>query len=298
MCHTRLQGPITEGSTTLEETNTIKFKVLKMSDEEDYMSSAFLEVKEDIRPGLVSKSVKRKLEIEKKRVESNKYFKTKSRKELEEESRNVGLDSAIGSDNKGFAMLQKMGYKPGMKLGPEKSNSSDAGLIEPIKVKVKTNRGGLGRDEEIRQRISEREDRRHKFKVYREQETELMVEEFRERMKSKRDDSRLMKYLRKCQKICEQLDIENGITEPMRPWFWYSLSLEKGHDDDDDSNEEQDNYDEEEEDLSTEEKIDFILEYIRPKYFYCFWCCTKYDDEEDFNSNCPGHDDCYDDLSS
>lgn len=270
-----------------------------MSDEEDYMSSAFLEVKKDIRPGLVSKSVKRKFEIEKKKVESNKVFKTKSRKQLEEESRNIGLESAIGSDNKGFAMLQKMGYKPGMKLGPEKNNSSDSGLIEPIKVKVKSNRGGLGREEEIKKRISEREDRRHKFKVYKEQETTLMTEEFRERMKSKRDDRRLMKDLKKCQKICEQLDVENGITEPMRPWFWYSLSLEKGTEDDDDEEEVQDDCEEEVEDLSPEEKIDFILEYIRPKYFYCFWCCIKYDNEEDLNSNCPGPDkDCHDDLSS
>ncbi|GFY48283.1 g patch domain-containing protein 11 [Trichonephila inaurata madagascariensis] len=275
---------------------TIKYTVSKMSDEEDYMSSAFLEVKEDIRPGLVSKSVKRKFEIEKKRVESNKIFKTKSRKELEEESRNIGLESAIGSDNKGFAMLQKMGYKPGMKLGPEKSNNSGAGLIEPIKVIVKSNRGGLGREEEIRQRISEREGRRHKLKVYKEHETKLLTEEFRERMKSKIDDRRLMKDLKKCQKICEQLDVENGITEPMRSWFWYSLSLEKKNDDED----EEDDFDEEEEeDLTSEEKIDFILEYIRPKYFYCFWCCIKYDNEEDLNSNCPGPDkECHDDLSS
>ncbi|CAL1276517.1 unnamed protein product [Larinioides sclopetarius] len=265
-----------------------------MSDDEDYMSTAFLEVKEDIRPGLIPKSVKRKLEIEKKRVDSNKVFRTKSRKELEEESRNIGMNSAIGADNKGFAMLQKMGYKPGMKLGPEKGGNSGSGLTEPIKIEVKANRKGLGRDDEIRRRIEQREDRRQKLKVYREQETKALTEEFRERMRSKIDDRRLMSDLKKCQKICEQLDVENGVSEPMRPWFWYSLSLEK--DEDDDAYEE-DDYEEEEEDLSAEEKIDFITEYIRPKYFYCSWCCIKYDNEEDMNLNCPGPDkSCHDDL--
>ncbi|KAF8797294.1 G patch domain-containing protein 11-like [Argiope bruennichi] len=267
-----------------------------MSEDEDYMSSAFLEIQEDIRPGLLPKSVKRKLEIEKKRTESNEVFRTKSRKLLEEESRNVGLNSAIGSDNKGFALLQKMGYKPGMKLGPEKRSDSGSGLIEPIKIEVKTNRKGLGREDEIRRRIEEREERRQKLKVYHEQETKAMTEEFRERMKSKIDDRRLMKDLRKCQKTCEQLDVENGITEPMRSWFWYSSSLERENDDD--NGEEQDcEEEEEEEELSLEEKIGFITDYIRPKYFYCSWCCIKYDNEEDMNLNCPGPDkSCHDDF--
>ena len=44
---------------------------------------------------------------------------TKPRKQLEQERRTEGLQSAIGTSNKGFAMLQKMGYKPGMALGKE-----------------------------------------------------------------------------------------------------------------------------------------------------------------------------------
>ncbi|KFM78209.1 Coiled-coil domain-containing protein 75, partial [Stegodyphus mimosarum] len=72
-------------------------------------------------------------------------------------------------------MLQKMGYKPGMKLGAQKANCSGAGLAEPIKVKIKTDRGGLGREEEIRKKIEEREKRRAEFKVYKQQETELLT---------------------------------------------------------------------------------------------------------------------------
>ncbi|KAG8197422.1 hypothetical protein JTE90_014907 [Oedothorax gibbosus] len=266
-----------------------------MSDEDDYMSSTFLEVKEDVRPGLLPKAAKRKLEIEKKRIESNKIFKVKSRKELEEESRNIGLDSAIGSDNIGFAMLQKMGYKPGMKLGPQKSTTSDRGLMEPIRVKVKNDKGGLGREEEIRKRIEKRETKRQKIKFYREKETEILTEEFRERMRNKCGDRQAMRDLIKCQKVCQQLDEENGVREPMRPWFWYQQ--EKEVDDKEDEEEEED--EETVDDLLPEEKINFITEYIHPKYFYCVWCCIKFENEEDLNSNCPGpekfnHEDLFD----
>ena len=36
---------------------------------------------------------------------------------VEHEKREEGLQSAISSDNKGFALLAKMGYKPGMGIG-------------------------------------------------------------------------------------------------------------------------------------------------------------------------------------
>lgn len=37
----------------------------------------------------------------------------KTKKELEEEKRQEGLQKSLDSSNKGFAMLQKMGYKAG-----------------------------------------------------------------------------------------------------------------------------------------------------------------------------------------
>jgi len=264
-----------------------------MSDEEDYMSSAFLTVSEDIRPGLVfSRQVKRKHEIEKKRVESNKIHKTKSRKELEEESRNAGLNIAISSDNKGFAMLQKMGYKPGMKLGPQKESSSNSGLSEPIKIQVKTGRGGLGREEEIRKRIVECEEKRSRIKVYKEEETDRLTKEFCERMRNKTFMRNLMSDLRKSQKVCQQLDTENDVSEPMRPWFWYTVEC----DEEEEEEEEEEENEEPEDEIEPDEQLSFILDYVRTKYLYCLWCGTRYDNEDDMNTNCPGieksdHDD-------
>ncbi|XP_015912274.1 G patch domain-containing protein 11 [Parasteatoda tepidariorum] len=265
-------------------------------DEDDYMSASFLNVKEDIRPGLAfCKSTKRKLEIEKKQTASNEFHKTKSRKQLEEESRNTGMDSAISSNNKGFAMLQKMGYKPGMKLGPQKDTASDRGLMEPIRINIKKDRGGLGRDEEVKKHIERIKERREKLKVYKEKETEILTKEFRQRMRDARTYKRLMKDLHKCQKICEQLDKENDIKEPSRSWFWYTWEEDEELDEECDEQEEED----EEDDLSAEEKVEIITEYLRPTYFYCFWCSIKYNDFDDLEQNCPGPDKTdHDDLSS
>ena len=40
----------------------------------------------------------------------------KSAKELEAEKREEGLATSLDQNNKGFAMLQKMGFKPGKPL--------------------------------------------------------------------------------------------------------------------------------------------------------------------------------------
>ena len=53
----------------------------------------------------------RKKEEEKEKVATKEPKKTK--KELEEEKRQEGLQKSIDQSNKGFAMLQKMGYKAG-----------------------------------------------------------------------------------------------------------------------------------------------------------------------------------------
>lgn len=90
----------------------------------------------------MSRTMARMNEIEaKKHQNDQKHREThKSVKILEEERREEGLNTAISSDSKGFAMLAKLGYKPGESLG-----RSTVGISEPIKVQVKTNRGGLGK---------------------------------------------------------------------------------------------------------------------------------------------------------
>lgn len=68
-----------------------------------------------------------------------------SLKTIENENRQIGLSTSIDSSNKGFAMLQKMGYKAGQSLG-----KSNEGRLEPIPIHVKSDRAGLGRENVIK----------------------------------------------------------------------------------------------------------------------------------------------------
>jgi len=43
----------------------------------------------------------------------------KPRQQLETEHRDEGLKNAITTDNKGFKLLEKMGYKPGTGIGKQ-----------------------------------------------------------------------------------------------------------------------------------------------------------------------------------
>lgn len=61
--------------------------------------------------------VKESFKKEEMQKEANKKSRQKSIKEQEKEQRDAALNAALGNENKGFAMLQKMGYKSGQPLG-------------------------------------------------------------------------------------------------------------------------------------------------------------------------------------
>lgn len=77
----------------------------------------FLLSRPDTRPGLLSKDAARKHAKQKKEKEAKVKNKQKPRAVLEREKREEGLGASISSENKGFSLLQKMGYKPGMAIG-------------------------------------------------------------------------------------------------------------------------------------------------------------------------------------
>ena len=115
-----------------------------MSDEEcDYMSDDFLAkcLPKDITPGLMkTKKQKREHEVLKYQEQlKDDALRSKrlkgSQKLLEKEAREEGLATKIDENNKGFAMLAKMGYKPGTSLGKDNS-----GRVEPIPLQVKEGR--------------------------------------------------------------------------------------------------------------------------------------------------------------
>lgn len=85
----------------------------------DFPFSSYSPTK-DVRPGLLhNRHQQRSHEIYKKKQEHDAHAREKQKpvRVVEAERREEGLQEALGSDNKGFALLQKMGYKPGTAIG-------------------------------------------------------------------------------------------------------------------------------------------------------------------------------------
>ncbi|KAF9961435.1 G patch domain-containing protein 11 [Mortierella alpina] len=151
-------------------------------DEEDYMSQAFLDslVNEGKRS---SQSEKGSLTYSERRRQKEREHLANLPKPLhvrEKEAREKGLEKEIGEENKGMAMLLKMGFKKGGTLGAPKTDT-DAGsssritgttltpsqgpdistisrpeaLRAPIAIQMKQGRGGLGMESAKRRREDE-----------------------------------------------------------------------------------------------------------------------------------------------
>lgn len=143
----------------------------------------------DVRPGLVkSHKIARRIKLEEKkeRMEAEQRHKEKPIKQLEEERREEGLKSAISSDNKGFSMLAKMGYKQGDAIG-----RSSSGIVEPISIQIKSGRAGLGREAAIKQ-LQEYKERLRQSKAEQKCETSTSsISQFRQRMAEKTSGKQL-----------------------------------------------------------------------------------------------------------
>ncbi|XP_070772374.1 G patch domain-containing protein 11 isoform X1 [Enoplosus armatus] len=252
-----------------------------MSDEEeDYMSDAFLTKIQDVKPGVsMVRRVKEAMKKETQQKETNIKNRQKTFKEQEKESREAALQNSISNENKGFALLQKMGYKAGQGLGKK-----GAGRVDPIPLNVKTGRGGIGM-EEVKKRKAEEELEHYQQKVRAKQQNETKsLEDFRSRVRTEREERKIEGDLRRSQRACEQLDSQKGITVPREDWYW-PKAVET--DDEEDGLKEEEEEEEEEEDISFD-KLQILTSYLRGIHFYCIWCGTTYNDEDDLCANCPG----------
>ncbi|XP_077968141.1 G patch domain-containing protein 11-like isoform X2 [Styela clava] len=256
------------------------------ADEEcDYMSDVFVSGSSDSRSSLLWGNHARKHEQEKKKKDKDIKNKRKPLKMVEAETRDKGLDTKLGNENKGFAMLQKMGYKPGEGLGKNKT-----GRVEPVPIAVKANKTGLGKDSHEKRKREAQEKFRtilmHKRRKY----NESLQVDFRARMSGKFAVQQFEKDLRKSQKVCHQLDSEQGIDSPDFDFFWPVQALSQ------EEEEEECEKIEEEEEYTVEEKLFILTRHLRENFFYCLWCSVRYDDDKDLSNNCPGenakdHDD-------
>lgn len=252
-----------------------------MAEEEDYMSDSFINIQEDIRPGVpMLRQIQAARRKEEKQQEANLKNRQKSVKEEERERRDIGLKSALGCENKGFALLQKMGYKSGQALG-----KSGAGIVEPIPLNVKTGKSGIGHESLLKRKAEERLEN-YKRKIHmKNQNEEKAAEQFRMRLKNKQDEMRLEGDLRRSQRACQQLDAQKNIQVPREAWYWLRPEEDT---EEEEVEEEQDEDEYTSEDLSVLEKLQILTGYLREEHLYCIWCGTAYEDKEDLSSNCPG----------
>nr|XP_057914311.1 G patch domain-containing protein 11 [Doryrhamphus excisus] len=251
-----------------------------MSDEEeDYMSDAFLSQIQDVKPGVsMVRRVKEAIKREEKHKDNNIKNRQKTYKEQEKESREAALQSSITNQNKGFALLQKMGYKAGQGLGKE-----GAGRVDPIPLNIKTDRGGIGMEEAKKRKAEEElEQYRKKVQVKHQNETKSL-EDFRSRVRTEREERKIEGDLRRSQRACEQLDSQKGITVPREEWYWPKVSAEEDVDGLQEEDEEEDIAE-----LPAFDQLQSVTLYLRGIHFYCIWCGTTFNDEEDLSSNCPG----------
>ncbi|WAQ95704.1 GPT11-like protein, partial [Mya arenaria] len=158
----------------------------------------------DTRPSLVPKHVARRLQNERREKIANEKNKQKPKTVLEKEKRDEGLQSAISENNKGFALLQKMGYKPGMALG-------------------KFGRGGLGREQDQK----------------RKQEQRMVWRKHQSAKKQRMDSERKQTFVKRMnEKIATRnvgkdlYNSQKGITSPNEAFFWPEALLPKTNDTD------------------------------------------------------------------
>lgn len=200
--------------------------------------------------------------------------KKKARDVTEIEQREQGLSTAISSDNKGFQLLKKMGYKEGSKLGVNQAN----GLSEPIPIKLHPSRSGLGEQNEKKEKIRIKEEIKTKF-------NQQIHSTYQDNLKQKYYYKRLRIDIAKCQSVCERLDRERFNLE--ENILWKNSKQETLRDDnDDDDNEEQDPRHQ----WTMEEQLKQLTEYLRTKHFYCLWCGQTFDTFDELENTCPGNE--------
>lgn len=198
--------------------------------------------------------------------------KDKARHAIESEQREQGLSTAITSDNKGFQLLKKMGYKEGSKLGANQTN----GLIEPIPIKIHPSRSGLGEQNEKKEKVRVKEEIKAKF-------NRQIQSTYQDNLKQKYYWKRLRVDIAKCQSICERLDREKFNLDDNILWKKSKQDLVRDEDDDKEEEEEGDQ-------MTMEDQLKQLTEYLRNKHFYCLWCGQAFDSFEELEETCPGNE--------
>ncbi|KAJ3126917.1 G patch domain-containing protein 11 [Physocladia obscura] len=263
-------------------------------DDEDYLSMTFEDPK--VTKTNLTYAEKRKREIELGRMRGA----IKSTREREIEARDAGLKTnVLTEDNKGFAMLAKLGFKKGMTLGKE-VNGTTTKLAEPISVALKSGIGGVGLES------AQREKQLNQSKKI-ESAHHQSEQDFRSISFKKQLDRKISIDLVNARKALQQLDEAAGVprSECWLPERKHKLLNEEPNIKSDvleargeyykelaADGEEQDELTCEEDSafemMEPGEKLLHVNEKLRSEYFYCLWCGDRFNNFDEMISVCPG----------
>ncbi|GMT09709.1 hypothetical protein PFISCL1PPCAC_1006, partial [Pristionchus fissidentatus] len=300
----------------------------RMSDsEDDFMSDKFLAGTEEIRPGLAKTSHQRRImKIENERAEAEaerlRLQKKKKPVQIESERREEVMAVPISTESKGFALMAKMGFKPGMSLGKKKDeNDLGSGIKVPINIVVRNHRGGLGTESAEIERVKKEEssakvriEAQMKRMKERARMTDDLSDDYRKRARLASSRKQMVGDIVKSRKACHEMDMRKELELPEEPWFWPSYREKKKEEEGEATTSRVNKFqtEGEEEDVKyhysngkeapkeeqlnemtddvLEERLEAITVYLRSMHFYCVWCGCAFDHEEDMDGGCPGPD--------
>ncbi|KAI8911297.1 hypothetical protein DFJ77DRAFT_512305 [Powellomyces hirtus] len=277
-------------------------------DEDDYMSESLLLGIADKPKEPVTYLEKRQQALRQQAIRGH----AKSLKEKEKETREKGLATSIGGDNKGFQMLAKMGYKQGMGIG--KPENGDDRRQDPIEIVMREGKKGLG----ISAPVVKIKPSSAGPDIDEDVDTAISQMDYRALHNQRFRDRRVRSDLKRARKVCEAMDTAKGIE---RHAFWYPDHRRKKHADDEGDPDEDagretmlatlvrvENAKEEALEDVPEEAVDEFGElepamqltavniYLRDLHNYCVWCGDAFASAEEMRDLCPGdtaedHDD-------
>jgi hypothetical protein len=246
-----------------------------MSDQEDdYMSLKFLESAQEFESKRKESSYTERRRKQLREQEKKAYIKPRA--QLEAEEREKGLQKSLEHDNKGMKMLMKMGFKKGTALG------SGDGIVEPIKINLKSGRLGIGMAKKRERELEQGEEEEAKKRVH------VDPEDYRATMAQRAKDHQYSKYVNAAVSVCEKLDEDHGVKSNIL-WMLRPIVVEDVKEDEvEDKKEETEEEVDKLQSLKLDQQLELLIVYLRETYFYCFWCRAKYDSKDDLDTNCPG----------
>lgn len=244
---------------------------MKREEEEDYMNDSLIPQDDQI-----DSYSKKRLKL------LNKRENPKPKQLIQQEELDKSLSTKISSTNKGFKMLQKMGFEP------TKSTQ------EPLTFQLKNDKLGIGNNLFKYETILEKREKEIK---YSKKQGKFLTEQAR-----KYHEKICKKDLIKMRNQVRKLDERNGQKKNI---YWppdedvpcgidgYSETVAIPNGDSPSVDQAGLSI----ENLSVEDVLYLVNNYLREQYFYCLYCGEMYKNIDDLNENCPGKErDDHDDL--